>query len=336
MLASWFERQWTRYSVWQLVLQPLAVLFAALSAMRRLLYRSGVLRVQRLPVPVVVVGNISVGGTGKTPLVLWLAQQLRARGARPGIISRGYGASSAEPRAVAPDDDPAVAGDEALLLVQRSASPVWIGADRAAAGRGLLAAQPDCDVIIADDGLQHYRLGRDAEIAVVDATRGFGNGCLLPAGPLRERVQRLESVDAVVANAGALHLGLRVPVFRMQLVGDSARPLLGGEDVPLTNWRGQRVHAVAAIGNPQRFFDDLRAFGLEVVEHAFADHHVFEPQQLVFTDGAPVLMTEKDAVKCRRFAKANWYVRPVHAEVDAGLADRIFERVRQRHGSETT
>ncbi len=335
MLASWFEHQWTRFSAWQIVLQPLAWVFKVITAVRRLLYRAGIRGVQRLPVPVVIVGNITVGGTGKTPLTIWLAQQLRERGMQPGIVSRGYGGACAVPRAVNVDSDAASVGDEALLLAQRSACPVWAGADRVATARALLRAQPQCDLILADDGLQHYALARDVEVAVVDAQRAFGNGCLLPAGPLREPVRRLDAVHAVVVNGEALPLGVGAPQFRMDLVGSAAKPLRGGAALALESWRGRRVHAVAGIGNPRRFFDDLRACGLELVEHAFRDHHAFTAQDLNFGDDAPVLMTEKDAVKCQAFAQSNWFVRPVQAQVQAGLAELIFDRVRRRHGPET-
>jgi tetraacyldisaccharide 4'-kinase len=334
MLASWFERQWLRFTAWQILLQPLALVFAVLSAARRLLYRRGVLSAQRLPVPVVVVGNISVGGTGKTPLTLWLAQQLRVRGLHPGIVSRGYGAASREPTCVKANSEPHSVGDEAMLLAEKSACPVWVGADRVATARALLAAQPQCDFILADDGLQHYKLARDFEIAVVDAARGFGNGYLLPAGPLREPVRRLREVQAVVVNGEAMAVDTSAPIFRMRLAGDVVAALRGARVEPLSAWRGRRVHAVAGIGNPARFFDDLRAFGLEVVEHAFADHQAFTPGQLEFGDDLPVLMTEKDAVKCRRFAKPNWFVRPVQAQVDAALVDLILKRTRGGYGSE--
>jgi tetraacyldisaccharide 4'-kinase len=263
---------------------------------------------------------------------------LLARGWQPGIISRGYGAQRAAPHRVNHRGDPALVGDEPVMLAQSTDCPVWVGADRVGAGRALLAAHPSCNVIIADDGLQHYRLARDFEIAVVDAARAFGNGHLLPAGPLRERVRRLDTVDAVVVNGnGAPPIRTRTRGFVMQLSGDTVCDLHGARAAALADWRGQRVHAVAGIGNPQRFFNDLRAFGLDVVEHAFADHHVFTPAQLEFGDDAPIVMTQKDAVKCQRFAKPNWFMRPVQAHLDGGMAlvDFIVERVRRSDGSKT-
>ncbi|MHB1292307.1 MAG: tetraacyldisaccharide 4'-kinase, partial [Sulfuricella sp.] len=198
----WLQRQWSRLTPWHVVLLPLSILFGLVAALRRVLYRAGLLRAIRLPVPVIVVGNISVGGTGKTPLVLWLADFLRQQGYHPGIVSRGYGGGTQGVVAVDIRSDPAVVGDEPLLLARKSACPVWVGRDRVAAGNALLRAHTECDVLVSDDGLQHYRLGRDLEIVVVDGERKFGNGLLLPAGPLREGVSHLRSVDAVVVNGG--------------------------------------------------------------------------------------------------------------------------------------
>ena len=328
---SWLERLWYRFSPWHILLLPLSGLFGLLAAARRGLYRSGILASYRLAVPVVVVGNIGVGGNGKTPLVLWLAQFLSERGFRPGIVSRGYGSAASAPRAVTPLDDPAQSGDEPLLLARRSGCPVWVGRDRVAAAQALLGAEPQCDVLLCDDGLQHYRLRRDAEIAVVDGTRGFGNGWLLPAGPLREGVGRLNSVDAVVVNGTGTLNG-----YAMTLVGATLRnlaepTLTAGAD----DFREKKLHAVAGIGNPQRFFDHLRRLGLNVEEHPFPDHHRFRPEELDFPDADAVLMTEKDAVKCAAFAAANCWMLAVEAQVDAALGDRILEKLREKNGRQT-
>lgn len=300
-------------------LLPVSLLFAAVAALRRLAYRTGILASERVGVPVIVVGNITVGGTGKTPLVLWLAEALRGRGRRPGIVSRGYGARTRVPRAVRPEDAPDVAGDEPLLLARRSGAPVWIGRDRVAAARALLAAHPECDLLISDDGLQHYRLRRDAEIAVIDG-RGAGNGWHLPAGPLREPVARLARVDALVINGERLPAGLvdvpPVPAFSMRLVGERFRRLGdASQTCGPEAFAGLRLHALAGIGHPQRFFDHLAALGLRAVPHVFPDHHAYAAEDLAFEGADALLMTEKDAVKCAAFAPSNAWVLPVAAHL---------------------
>jgi len=302
------ERHWyrDRPGLLSVLLLPVAALFGLAVTLRRWFYRCGLLPSHQLPVPVLIIGNLTVGGTGKTPLVLWTAERLQAMGRRPGIILRGHGGTSAVPRLVSPDDDARLVGDEALLLAARSHCPVWAGRDRVAAARALLAAHPGCDVLIGDDGLQHYRLARDIEIAVEDE-RGHGNGLLLPAGPLREPSRR--AVDATVVNSG--HEGGRLPgpgpAFRMQL-----RPAgferLDGSPVAVASLASLRLHAVAGIGNPQRFFDTLSSLGLQFKAHAFPDHHAYAEAELEFQDCDAVLMTEKDAVKCRRFARREEFI----------------------------
>ncbi len=299
--------------------------------MRRALYRLGVLRSVRIGVPLIVVGNLVAGGSGKTPLVLWLAEFLRARGHRPGIVSRGYGASVSShrgpPLEVGIGSDPALVGDEPLLLARRSGCPVWVAADRVAACRALCARHPECDVIVLDDGLQHYRLARDLEIAVVDA-RGFGNGRLFPAGPLREPVSRLASVDAVVCNGAS-----GVQGHAMRLEGGQFLRLDGsGGPVDAAALGARRVHAVAGIGDPPRFFRHLEGLGLEVIAHPFPDHHAYVAADLEFGEDAPVVMTEKDAVKCALLvaAQPRFWMLPVRAELDAGFGAVIVEKLRER------
>ncbi|MBI4757187.1 MAG: tetraacyldisaccharide 4'-kinase [Betaproteobacteria bacterium] len=322
---------WSRPGALAVALLPLGLLFALVAGARRRLYASGALRSVRLAVPVVVAGNITVGGSGKTPLVLWLADALRARGYQPGIVSRGYGGTERGPSAVAVGDEPARVGDEPLLLARRSGCPVWIGRDRAAAARSLLAANPGCNLILADDGLQHYRLARDFEIAVVDR-RGLGNGWPLPAGPLRELPGRLAQVDAVVLHdADASMLQGRVAPSRihsMHLEGarfesllDPTRHATAGEFAAAT------VHAVAGIGEPQRFFDHLAALGLRFTPHAFADHHPYRAADLAFAGADAILMTEKDAVKCASFAPGHAWVLRVEAVIAPDLARAVAERI---------
>lgn len=308
------------------LLLPIAFLFALLVTLRRALYRAGVLRRVRLAVPVVVVGNITVGGTGKTPLILWLAEACSRHGYRPGIVSRGYGSASARARAVSADDDPAAVGDEPVLLRRRSGCPVFVGHDRVEAARALLSAHPDCNLLLSDDGLQHYRLARDIEIAVLDA-RGVWNGWMLPAGPLREPPARLARVDAVVCN-GASGVSVHgVPTFDMRLVGDVFQRL----DQPATtctaaSLHGLRLHAVAGIGNPRRFFDHLSSLGLEFEAHPFPDHSRYGPGDLDF-DGDAILTTEKDAVKFACCAGLPVWVLPVRAEIEPDLAAYLLEKL---------
>ncbi|HLO64443.1 MAG TPA: tetraacyldisaccharide 4'-kinase, partial [Azonexus sp.] len=286
----------------------------------------------RLPVPVVVVGNITVGGAGKTPLTLWLAEQFQARGWHPGVVSRGYGRSGDAVRAVLPDSTPEEVGDEPLLIARRGGIPVWVGRSRAAAGEALLTAHPEVDVVLCDDGLQHYALARDVELAVFDA-RGVGNGWRLPVGPLREPLSRLRSVDAVVANgvpAGVLVSP--VPVFDMSLRPGSFYRL-GDPAVKCTadqlRTRG-RLHALAGIGHPERFFATLAGLGLACETHPFPDHHRYEQADLAFADGGVLLMTEKDAVKCQDLQGGEAWVLPVEAELSPALIDHIVEKLRGR------
>ncbi|GAB4294186.1 MAG: tetraacyldisaccharide 4'-kinase [Thiohalomonadaceae bacterium] len=304
------DHYWYSVNPVALLLLPLAALFCALALLRRAAYRFGWLRSVRLPVPVVVVGNITVGGSGKTPLVIWLAHFLRAQGYRPGIISRGYGGLAAQwPQPVAADADPRLVGDEPVLIAQRSGCPMAVGPDRVAAGR-LLLQQHDCDIILSDDGLQHYRLARDVEIAVLDGTRRLGNGFCLPAGPLREPAWRLAGIDLRVGN-GAAAAGELLMTLQPQAV----LHLRDGTAQPLESFRGRRVHAVAGIGNPARFFQMLRDHGITVIEHAFPDHYRYSVADVQFGDGLPVLMTEKDGVKCRAYGDEHLWAVAVSAQL---------------------
>jgi len=327
---AWIERHWQSVTPVSALLYPVSLLYGAVASARR-----AAATPERLLVPVIVVGNITVGGTGKTPLALWLVEFLRERGRRPGIVSRGYGGTMSGPARVEAGSDPLRCGDEPVLLAQRAGCPVWIGKDRVAAARALLAAHPDCDVIVSDDGLQHSALARDVEICVVDGARGFGNGWLLPAGPLREPAARLECVAAVVTTAGggADHPSLaalpaRPARFTMTLEGRRFRNLLNPEQLAgEERFRGKRLHAVAGIGNPDRFFRHLQALGLDFTAHAFPDHHAFEARDLAFADAESVLMTEKDAVKCRSFADERHWMLPVDATPGAGFGELILSRL---------
>lgn len=322
-MKAWLERRWYASEPAPLVLRPLAALYGLIADR---LAASKKTRAVRLPVPVIVVGNISVGGTGKTPVTIWLIEQAVALGFRPGVISRGYGGRAVRyPLRVTASTDPADCGDEPALIARRTGMPVAVAPDRIAAAR-LLIAQDCVDLLIADDGLQHYRLARDLELCVIDGARGLGNGARLPAGPLREPPARLESVDAVIVNgapAAAVPTHGR-PQFVMQLGIERTISLQTGESLPLTAFRGQPVHAVAGIGHPQRFFSALEAQGLVVIPQPFPDHHRYLASDLAFGDAAPVLMTEKDAVKCAAFAQAGWWCVP--AEARFGEADTAHVR----------
>ena len=326
---------WTRIKFVTCLLLPLSWLFRAGVALRRTCYQRGWLRIERLPIPVIVVGNISVGGTGKTPLVLWLVARLREAGYRPGVISRGYGAtrrSNKSPRAVLADSDAVLCGDEPVLLARYGGCPVWIGKNRPATAHALLAANADCNVIVSDDGLQHYRLARDVEIAVVDGTRGHGNGFLLPAGPLREPVSQLELVDAVVIRGRvAPAASTTPPSFLMTLEPANLRNLHeANRTLAFKRLKGKRVHAVAGIGNPQQFFDTLTQLGIAHTPHAFADHHAFKASDIHFKDCDAVVMTEKDAVKCERFATDDDWALQAEARVHHSLAQLVLKRMKQR------
>lgn len=303
------------------LLRPLACAYGAIARRRRARLSAEAASIE-LPVPVIVVGNISVGGTGKTPFVIWLVERLREWGFRPGVIARGYGGRAARyPLAVHAGSDPREAGDEPCLIARRCNCPVVVAPDRVAAARALIASH-EVDVLIADDGLQHYRLPRALEFCVVDGARGLGNGALLPAGPLREPAARLDEVDLAIANGGGF-VAPRTPTIGMRLIADSAVSLLDGERLPLSAFAGQRVHALAGIGHPERFFRLLEAAGLIVIRHPFADHHVFRESDFKFADGAPVLMTEKDAVKCQaRAGQRRWFV-PVSAAIGPEQTMRV-------------
>lgn len=330
--ATSYPGHWQKRGLGGALLLPVALLFAALARLRRLAYRSGLLRAQRAGVPVFIIGNITAGGTGKTPLVLWLVRHLREHGRRPGIISRGYGAPRRDPRAVPANGAARDYGDEPCLLARRAGCPVWVGADRVATARALRAAHPDTDVIISDDGLQHYRLARDFEIAVIDGTRGLGNGWPLPAGPLREPESRLATVDAVLVNGDDVHgIAARHPqAMAMRLEGREFRKLLNpAHTADAAHFSGQQLHAIAGIGNPERFFAHLRQLGIECTTHPFPDHHVFRPQDIDFPGADSVVMTQKDAVKCEPFAGGRHWALVVNAEPDARLGEMILARLSQ-------
>lgn len=317
----------------------LSALYGEVTGLRRKLYRSGLKRSGHPGVPVVVVGNIVAGGTGKTPLTIAIVRRLRAAGFKPGVASRGHGRIDATtPRWVEAGSDPALTGDEPLLIAHSTGVRVRVDRDRLAAAKTL--AEAGCDVIVCDDGLQHYRLARDIEIEVVDARRRYGNGRLLPAGPLREPIERAADCMFRVLNLGVMDDTAMVPdagfgEWPMRLQAIEALPILGGRSQALAAFAGQRVHAVAGIGDPERFFATLRSLGIAVVPHAFPDHHGYRPEDLDFGSKLPVLMTEKDAVKCAAFASAQWYSVPVDARMPEAFWTALLEKLAHcKKGSE--
>lgn len=306
------------------VLWPLGALYEGAAVARRRLYRRGFLRTEQLPVPVIVVGNISLGGTGKTPLIIWLARRLGERGYRVGIVCRGYGGEAKDwPREVDAASDAAEVGDEAVLLASSTRCPVFAAPDRVAAARQL-TDRHSVDVILSDDGMQHYRLARDIELAAVDGTRGLGNGYCLPAGPLREPARRLREVDAIVVHEGDWgHAGVLRTRARVARVYELAT----GSEASIEQFRGRSVHAVAAIGNPDRFFTLLERHGVVVHDHAFRDHAALTRADLRFDDSDPVLITEKDAVKCRDDAPRGVWCVSIDLDFDKGDDERLMRMV---------
>ena len=321
-VQAWLNRVWYERGSPPWWLLPLSLSYGAAAGARRYLYAKQLRKSTRVASPVVVVGNLSVGGTGKTPLVCWLVARLQELGFKPGVVTRGYGGSSESVCLVDSAADPSIVGDESLLIARRTGVPVAIGRDRPSAAQ--LLVNSGCDVVVSDDGLQHYALARDCEIVVVDGERRFGNGWLLPAGPLRESEARLRRVDAVVVNGGGAPLE---GALSMRLEAKDAMSLIGGAVKTLREFAGHSVHAVAGIGNPERFFNMLRGYGIEVVGHPLPDHARLQAADISFPDGRPVLMTEKDAVKCAAFAGAqHWYV-PVTAKFEGGESNALLDIV---------
>jgi len=319
---KWLQRVWYEDAAAGWVLLPLSGLYWLLIRLRALLYRSGVLPSHKVHVPVIVVGNITAGGTGKTPVVLWLVELLRAQGFSPGVVSRGYGGSkSGTSMRVDADSDAAVVGDEPVLLARRGQCPVAVDSNRVRAA--VMLIDDGVDVIVADDGLQHCRLQRDYELCVIDCERGLGNRRLLPAGPLRESPDRLGSVDQVLVNG----VSEMANAISFELVASDAMRLNGSLGRPLNRFKGTTVHAVAGIGNPKHFFDLLRMHGLQLIEHSFPDHAAIAAAELQFGDDFEVFITEKDAVKLGgKLSDKYWYV-PVNLTMDTAKSSALIEHI---------
>lgn len=318
------SRYWYRSTLHAalLPLVPLSWLFGFGLAIRRFCYQKGFIKNQRFPVPILIVGNITVGGTGKTPFVIWLARFLKENGYRPGIVSRGVGGiKHYTPYLVETNDLPQKVGDEALLLVRRSECPVVICIDRPAAVTTLLQ-KSDCDIVISDDGLQHYRLARDIEIAIVDSKRRFGNGQLLPAGPLREYQSRLSQVDFVIAHDGKQEDEFIMHIMPYQLSSLKTKRYYDIAAVPFG-----KVHAIAGIGHPERFFNTLENCGFDIIPHVFPDHYHFKPEDIDFDDSLPIIMTEKDAVKCATFADERCWYLEITVKISQNLQEKLLTHI---------
>jgi len=313
------NRIWYEDHPLSLLLLPISWIYSGFIKIRRLVYLSGLLPIQKINIPVLIVGNLTVGGTGKTPLIIWLANFLVENGHRPGIISRGYGSNKSRlPQQVRADSNPYLVGDEPVLIAQRTSCPVAVSTKRYIAAKEL-TEHTDCDVILCDDGLQHLAFGREFEIAVIDGDRRFGNGHCLPAGPLREPVSRLNTVDMVVSNGKAgknEHL--------MEYEYDDLCLLQGGQTIKIDTLRGKSIHVVTGIGNPARLYSYLRKYEIRVIKHEYPDHHRYSNDDIRFNDDLPVVMTEKDAVKCRKYAGKNmWYI-PISATFGDAFNHRIL------------
>lgn len=326
------ERIWYGRSSLRLLLVPFTWIYSVVIKCRRYLYTSGVLQTHQVYAPVIVIGNITAGGTGKTPVVMWLAEQLAGRGYKPGIVSRGYkGSVGPQPVVVTADSDPAIVGDEAVMMAIRSECPVVVHPDRVAAANA--AVDLGANLIIADDGLQHYRLRRDFEIAVVDGARLYGNRQLLPAGPLREPLSRLDTIEQVFVqretsdSSELLHRRADSPPKNFRLVASAICRLDDSDIRQCAEFSGETMHAIAGIGNPERFFRLLEAHDIEVIRHPLGDHADIRQKDLRFSDDYDVVMTEKDAVKCRELDTSHcWYV-PVDFSIDDRDAEFVLNRI---------
>jgi tetraacyldisaccharide 4'-kinase len=325
--------QFYKFNLLTVFLLPLSALYWLLQNIHQLVYRTGLISTVRVGTPVVVVGNLTVGGTGKTPLVAWLARLLQDRGFRPGIVLRGYkGQGNDVALKVTGQTDPALAGDESVLLARQTGLPVYVCKDRVAAAKALLS-ETTSNIVISDDGLQHYRLGRDIEIVVVDGERRFGNTLLLPAGPLRESTARLKRVDFILCRGGQPEAN--EIEYRLKLSG--FRNLRSGEFVAVDRFTDKTVNCVAAIGNPNQFFNAIAAEGFAINPRAFPDHHYFVATDLEFGNDLPVIMTEKDAVKCADLAGDHHWFATADVILPERFANSLLTKLEQvsKYGQKT-
>lgn len=323
-LSIWLQSQWQKRGIYAWLILPVSLLYCVVMSLRREAYESGLLKTHKIAVPVIVVGNLSVGGTGKTPLVIWIARQLARKGLKPAVISRGYGGRAKEyPMPVDAETPAAISGDEPAMIARSLGCPVVIDPDRVGAANWLVERNL-CDVIISDDGLQHLALGRDLELAVITSDRVAGNGFCLPAGPLRESAHRLKSVDVVISRKR----GSELTSHYMDLIpGECARLDNPAMRLPLSAFWKSPVHAIAGIGNPEAFFESLTTAGLEIIPHSFPDHYDYTPVDISFDDDLQVLMTEKDAVKCSDFANRHCWAVTVSVEGDEGILEAVMKKI---------
>jgi len=320
-------RAWQHQNAfYYLVLIPLSWLFSLIALLRRTAYKIGLLPSYQLDAPVIIVGNINMGGSGKTPVVIWLVEQLKQAGYQPGVISRGYGVKNSQPVRVEQDSLATTVGDEPLLIARRSCCPVWVGVNRVAAGQALLKAHPECNIIISDDGLQHYRLKRDVELVVADQQTAREQR-LLPAGPLREPFSRLQTVDAIICNGTKTIAN----AFEMQLESQTLYNLADPTSMVKPDYfKGKVVAALAGIGKPERFFAYLQHLGITVSGLGFADHHQFTAEDLARIECDVLIMTEKDAMKCEQFAQAHHWVLPISAKMESDLLPLIIGKLQSQ------
>lgn len=322
-LKKTLEKTWYQSNGLTTLLLPFSWMYLAVISLRRWLYKKNIKKTTHVDVPVIIVGNITVGGTGKTPLVIWLVNFLREHGYKPGVVSRGYGGKAKKfPQDVVANSDPLFVGDEPLLIARAANCPVVVDPNRVCAVKYLLANH-DCNIVISDDGLQHYALGRTIEIALIDGERRFGNHYCLPAGPLREPIERLAEVDFMVTQGEALQGEYAMRLQPGAIYNLEQKELHAVPD----DFAGQAVHAIAGIGYPQRFFRQLRELGITILPHAFSDHHIFTRDDIHFNDDAKVIMTAKDAVKCEAFIDYRYWCLPVTAQVDAEFGEKLLAKL---------
>jgi tetraacyldisaccharide 4'-kinase len=323
LVDAWYQKSPILYA-----LAPLSWAYQLGACTKRWLYNAGLKKQRQTSTPVIVIGNITVGGTGKTPLVIALANILKQQGYQPGIVSRGYGGTPTSlPLHVTADTSPLEAGDETILIAQKTHCPVVVSPKRTLAVEALLNNY-DCNVVLSDDGMQHYQMHRDIEIAVIDGQRRFGNGLCLPAGPLREPISRLNSVDFVVCQNGSPSYTQQTE-YSMQLIADDIYQLSDNKNkLDITTAQKQPVHAIAGIGNPERFFKQLEQMGFNIIPHPFADHYNYQAQDICFDDDKLVIMTEKDAIKCVSFANPQHWCLPVRAKCDENFFANLVEKLK--------
>jgi len=331
-ISEFVTKSWYQGAYWLYLLWPLYFVYRLATLLRKCLYQFRFLKSYRAKIPVVVVGNITLGGTGKSPLVAYLVESLTEMGFKPGVVSRGYGAiiSPDEVREVNVNGLVSEVGDEPLMLKRRVGCPIFVSPTRALAVQAL--EKKGCDIVITDDGLQHYALDRDIEICVFDGERKWGNGYLLPMGPMREPLTRINTTDFVVMNGAdwAAPKQPKITTFRMDLEASNLRALNDEQTLPLSELKGKEVDAIAGIGNPERFFHTLATQGLLVESHGFSDHHAYTQSDVCFDGDRPLIMTEKDAVKCRMFnLQEAWYL-PVSAKLSGDLATQIVTALKSK------